>query len=197
MAQLKQRKKLVLKEHPQSGVYVQGLSSEIVRSAEELHSLVSAGALQRATAATSMNDVSSRSHALMQLRIDMISDSSISSSKVNLVDLAGSERVSETQVQGDRLKEAMKINLSLSALCNVISALVSKKGSQHIPYRDSLLTRLLQDSLGGNSLTLMIATISPSSSSYNETLNTLRYASRAKNIKNRPTLNLDFGDALI
>ncbi|RKP18003.1 hypothetical protein ROZALSC1DRAFT_30250, partial [Rozella allomycis CSF55] len=110
--------------------------------------------------------------------------------KLNLVDLAGSERQSKTGATGERLKEATRINLSLSALGNVISALVDGR-SKHIPYRDSKLTRLLQDSLGGNSKTLMIATLSPASYNYDETLSTLRYASRAKNIKNKPKVNED------
>ena len=101
--------------------------------------------------------------------------------KLNLVDLAGSERQSKTNAKGIRLKEATKINLSLSALGNVISALVDGR-QNHIPYRDSKLTRLLQDSLGGNTKTVMIAAISPSTCSYGETLSTLRYASRAKAI---------------
>lgn len=103
--------------------------------------------------------------------------------KLNLVDLAGSERQSKTNSSGVRLKEATKINLSLSALGNVISALVDGRQS-HIPYRDSKLTRLLQDSLGGNTKTLMIATISPADFNYEESLSTLRYSSRAKAIKN-------------
>lgn len=116
--------------------------------------------------------------------------------KLNLVDLAGSERQSKTHASGDRLKEAQKINLSLSALGNVISALVDGK-SKHIPYRDSKLTRLLQDSLGGNTKTVMIAALSPADYNYDETLSTLRYASRAKNIKNKPKINEDPKDALI
>lgn len=116
--------------------------------------------------------------------------------KLNLVDLAGSERQSKTQAEGIRLKEATKINLSLSALGNVISALVVGK-STHVPYRDSKLTRLLQDSLGGNTKTVMIAAISPADYSYDETLSTLRYASRAKSIKNKPRVNEDPKDALL
>jgi kinesin family protein 3/17 len=114
----------------------------------------------------------------------------IRAGKLHLVDLAGSERQSKTGATGDRLKEATKINLSLSALGNVISALVDGKSS-HIPYRDSKLTRLLQDSLGGNARTLMIATLSPASYNYDETVSTLRYANRAKNIKNKPKVNED------
>lgn len=115
---------------------------------------------------------------------------------MNLVDLAGSERQSKTQATGDRLKEATKINLSLSALGNVISQLV-EGNHRHIPYRDSKLTRLLQDSLGGNTKTVMIAAISPSSYNSEETLTTLRYASRAKHIKNKPRVNQDPKDALL
>lgn len=116
--------------------------------------------------------------------------------KLNLVDLAGSERQSKTGATGERLKEATKINLSLSALGNVISALVDGR-CKHIPYRDSKLTRLLQDSLGGNTKTLMVACLSPADNSYDETLSTLRYANRAKNIRNKPRINEDPKDALL
>lgn len=112
------------------------------------------------------------------------------------MDLAGSERQSKTGATGERLKEATKINLSLSALGNVISALVDGR-CKHIPYRDSKLTRLLQDSLGGNTKTLMIACLSPADNNYDETLSTLRYANRAKNIKNKPRINEDPKDALL
>jgi len=115
---------------------------------------------------------------------------------LNLVDLAGSERQSKTGASGDRLKEGCKINMSLSALGNVISALVEARG-KHIPYRDSKLTRLLQDSLGGNTKTLMVAAISPADYNYEETLSTLRYANRAKNIKNKPKINEDPKDAML
>ena len=116
--------------------------------------------------------------------------------KLNLVDLAGSERQSKTGATGARLKEATKINLSLSALGNVISALVDGKSS-HIPYRDSKLTRLLQDSLGGNTKTVMIANCGPADYNYDETISTLRYANRAKNIKNKPKINEDPKDAML
>lgn len=115
---------------------------------------------------------------------------------MNLVDLAGSERQSKTGATGERLKEATKINLSLSALGNVISALVDGR-CKHIPYRDSKLTRLLQDSLGGNTKTLMVACLSPADNNYDETLSTLRYANRAKSIKNKPRINEDPKDALL
>ena len=126
----------------------------------------------------------------------LISYFAILSGRLNLVDLAGSERQRKARAEDERFKEATKINLSLSALGNVISALVNEK-SKHIPYRASKLTRLLQDSLGGNSRTLMIACVSPGDNNYTETLSTLRYANRAKNIKNRPRLNEDPKDTLI
>merc|ERR1712240_31033 len=116
--------------------------------------------------------------------------------KLNLVDLAGSERQAKTGAVGDRLKEATKINLSLSALGNVISSLVDGK-SVHVPYRDSKLTRLLQDSLGGNARTVMVANLGPASYNYDESVTTLRYANRAKNIKNKPRINEDPKDALL
>ncbi|XP_010133103.1 PREDICTED: kinesin-like protein KIF17, partial [Buceros rhinoceros silvestris] len=116
--------------------------------------------------------------------------------KLNLVDLAGSERQSKTGATGERLKEATKINLSLSALGNVISALVDSR-CKHVPYRDSKLTRLLQDSPGGNTKTLMVACLSPADNNYDESLSTLRYANRAKNIKNKPSINEDPKDALL
>jgi hypothetical protein len=116
--------------------------------------------------------------------------------KLNLVDLAGSERQSKTGATGDRLKEATKINLSLSALGNVISALVDGK-SGHIPYRDSKLTRLLQDSLGGNTKTVMIANIGPADYNFDESMTTLRYANRAKNIQNKPKINEDPKDTML
>jgi kinesin family protein 3/17 len=155
----------------------------------------------RHTAATKMNSESSRSHSIFTIFFESMEKKEndkdrIVAGKLNLVDLAGSERQTKTQAVGDRLKEANKINLSLSALGNVISALVDGKSS-HIPYRDSKLTRLLQDSLGGNTKTVMVAAISPADFNYDETLSTLRYASRAKNIKNRPTINEDPKDALL
>ncbi|EGT49037.1 hypothetical protein CAEBREN_09798 [Caenorhabditis brenneri] len=148
-----------------------------------------------------MNEHSSRSHAIFIItvecsRIGADGESHITVGRLNLVDLAGSERQSKTGATGERFKEATKINLSLSALGNVISALVDSK-SAHIPYRDSKLTRLLQDSLGGNSKTVMVACIGPASYNFEETLGTLRYANRAKNIKNQPRVNEDPKDALL
>lgn len=147
-----------------------------------------------------MNQDSSRSHSIFTIYIETsenINDEQrIKAGKLNLVDLAGSERSSKTGATGQTLKEGIKINLSLTALGNVISSLVDGK-SQHIPYRDSKLTRLLQDSLGGNTKTVMIAAISPADYNYDETISTLRYASRAKSIKNKPKVNEDPKDALL
>merc|ERR1719453_1958043 len=147
-----------------------------------------------------MNADSSRSHSLFLIQIEseetVNGETCFKAGKLNLVDLAGSERQSKTQATGDRLREANKINLSLSALGNVISALVDGK-SKHIPYRDSKLTRLLQDSLGGNTKTMMVANVGPADYNYDETLSTLRYAYRAKSIKNKPRINEDPKDAMI
>lgn len=147
---------LELKEHSESGVYVKDLSSVVVKSAAELEQLLAIGNKHRATGSTLMNEHSSRSHAIFTITIeacavDQAGKEHFVAGKLHLVDLAGSERLSRTKAEGDRLKEATKINLSLSALGNCISALVDGKGgSGHVPYRDSKLTRLLQDSLGGN-----------------------------------------------
>ncbi|KAG1668931.1 Kinesin-like protein KIF21A [Nymphon striatum] len=173
------------------------------------------GALSRTTASTQMNAQSSRSHAIFTLHIkqqrviqsmkpeaenenedgttqEMLSDFETLTAKFHFVDLAGSERLKRTGATGDRAKEGISINCGLLALGNVISALGDKnKKSTHVPYRDSKLTRLLQDSLGGNSRTLMIACISPSDRDFMETLNTLKYANRAKNIRNKIVANQD------
>ncbi|XP_049656479.1 kinesin-like protein KIF16B isoform X6 [Accipiter gentilis] len=164
-----------------------------------------AGNINRTTAATGMNDVSSRSHAIFTINFTQAKfDSEMpceTVSKIHLVDLAGSERADATGATGVRLKEGGNINKSLVTLGNVISALadlsqdatnpLSKKKQVFVPYRDSVLTWLLKDSLGGNSKTIMIATISPADVNYGETLSTLRYANRAKNIINKPTINED------
>ncbi|KAI3629606.1 hypothetical protein MIR68_011041 [Amoeboaphelidium protococcarum] len=173
-------------------ISVVGLSEVVVHSYDELTTLLQKGQANRATGATAMNDVSSRSHAVFQVFVEQCQRSqngvaNVKVGKLSLVDLAGSERQSKTQSTGIRFTEATKINLSLTALAHVMSSIVS--GAPHIPYRDSKLTRLLQDALGGNSKTLMIATISPDQSNLSETLNTLRYAWRAKQIKNKPLVN--------
>ncbi|KAK7026008.1 Kinesin-like protein kif17 [Halocaridina rubra] len=194
------KKKLDLKEHPDKGVYVQGLSQHPVHNTSECEDLMDRGWKNRSTGSTLMNADSSRSHSIFTITLEMMETAgesdAIRSGKLNLVDLAGSERQAKTGASGDRLKEATKINLSLSALGNVISALVDGK-SKHIPYRDSKLTRLLQDSLGGNTKTLMVACLSPADNNYDETLSTLRYANRAKNIKNKPKINEDPKDAML
>lgn len=188
-----------LKEKPDIGVFVKDLSTSVCKSAVEIQQLMNTGNQNRTIGATNMNEHSSRSHAIFLITIEMgsIGDTGgIRVGRLNLVDLAGSERQSKTGSSGERLKEASKINLSLSALGNVISALVDGK-TTHVPYRDSKLTRLLQDSLGGNSKTIMVANIGPASYNYEETLTTLRYANRAKNIKNKPRINEDPKDALL
>ncbi|XP_052902902.1 osmotic avoidance abnormal protein 3 [Anopheles moucheti] len=193
---------LQIKEIPGEGVTVQNLSLHTVHGIKECIELLELGAKNRMVGATLMNIESSRSHSIFSISLEQMSTSvdgdgaAIKRGKLNLVDLAGSERQSKTGATGERLKEATKINLSLSALGNVISALVDGK-TRHIPYRDSKLTRLLQDSLGGNTKTLMIACISPAGYNYDETLSTLRYASRAKNIANKPRVNEDPKDTML
>lgn len=194
------KKRYELKESKEIGIYVKGLRSFVCKSVKEIEHVMNVGNRNRTIGATDMNEHSSRSHAIFIITVEMSDLNSakgqVRVGKLNLVDLAGSERQTKTGATGDRLKEASKINLSLSALGNVISALVDEK-CQHVPYRDSKLTRLLQDSLGGNSKTLMVANIGPASYNYDESLTTLRYANRAKNIQNQPRINEDPKDALI
>ncbi|KAJ3300041.1 Kinesin-like protein kif3a [Borealophlyctis nickersoniae] len=193
--------KLEIKERADIGIYVKDLRTFVIKDVEEMDRLMSFGNKNRSVGATEMNARSSRSHSIFSITVEAADQGGdgqehIRAGKLHLVDLAGSERQSKTGAAGERLKEATKINLSLSALGNVISALVDGKSS-HIPYRDSKLTRLLQDSLGGNAKTLMVATLSPASYNYDETVSTLRYASRAKNIKNKPKINEDPKDAML
>ncbi|XP_050458459.1 osmotic avoidance abnormal protein 3-like [Cataglyphis hispanica] len=194
---------LTLKEDPTKGTYVAGGLREVtVKDAADCTVLVQQGDQRRAAAATKMNAASSRSHAVLTLSLEAIAinddehGNAIRRGRLHLVDLAGSERQGRTGATGDRLKEAASINLSLSALGNVISALAAGNG-RHVPYRDSKLTRLLRDSLGGNARTLMIACVSPSDIDAEETLSTLRYAARARCIKNKPIVNEDPKDALL
>uniref|UniRef100_A0A4W6DKY5 Kinesin-like protein n=1 Tax=Lates calcarifer TaxID=8187 RepID=A0A4W6DKY5_LATCA len=192
---------LELRESPDTGVYVRDLTSCVCKSIKEIEEVMNVGNQARAVGATDMNEHSSRSHALFLITVECSQPGPdgrkhIRVGRLNLVDLAGSERQAKTGVQGDRLKEAAKINLSLSALGNVISALADGR-SGHVPYRDSKLTRLLQDSLGGNAKTVMVATLGPAPQHYEETLTTLRYANRAKNIQNQPRVNEDPKDALL
>ncbi|KAM6982926.1 kinesin-like protein KIF3B isoform 2-T2 [Tautogolabrus adspersus] len=193
--------RLELRERPDTGVYVKDLSSFVTKSVREIENVMNLGNQNRSVGATNMNEHSSRSHAIFVITVEcselgVDGENHIRVGKLNLVDLAGSERQTKTGAQGERLKEATKINLSLSALGNVISALVDGRSS-HIPYRDSKLTRLLQDSLGGNARTVMVANIGPASYNVEETLTTLRYSNRAKNIKNKPRINEDPKDALL
>ncbi|XP_066121241.1 kinesin-like protein KIF17 [Saccopteryx bilineata] len=195
------KRRLELREHPEKGVYVKGLSMHTVRSVAQCEHIMETGWKNRSVGFTLMNKDSSRSHSIFTISIEIYAvdergKDHLRAGKLNLVDLAGSERQSKTGATGERLKEATKINLSLSALGNVISALVDGR-CKHIPYRDSKLTRLLQDSLGGNTKTLMVACLSPADNNYDETLSTLRYANRAKNIKNKPHINEDPKDALL
>nr|XP_019570209.1 PREDICTED: kinesin-like protein KIF16B isoform X3 [Rhinolophus sinicus] len=202
---------LRVREHPKEGPYVEDLSKHLVQNYGDVEELMDAGNINRTTAATGMNDVSSRSHAIFTIKFTQAKfDSEMpceTVSKIHLVDLAGSERADATGATGVRLKEGGNINKSLVTLGNVISALADlsqdaanphvKKKQAFVPYRDSVLTWLLKDSLGGNSKTIMIATISPADVNYGETLSTLRYANRAKNIINKPTINEDANVKLI
>ncbi|XP_055915378.1 chromosome-associated kinesin KIF4 [Eupeodes corollae] len=177
-----------------NGIIMPGLTEQKVTSAKETTECLMRGSSGRAVASTAMNEQSSRSHAIFTLTIQSSSKNEVKnviSSKFHLVDLAGSERSKKTKATGDRFKEGVKINQGLLALGNVISALGTNQGSGYVGYRDSKLTRLLQDSLGGNSVTLMIACVSPADYNVGETLSTLRYADRARKIKNKPIVNQD------
>lgn len=186
---------LRIRHNSRKGVYVQGLIEKYVYTPKDILQTIKEGAMYRSTASTALNNVSSRSHAVLTLTITQIlTDGSEISSKLNLVDLAGSENVGKSQAEGTTLLEAQMINKSLSSLGNVIYAL-TEKGREHIPYRDSKLTFLLQDSLGGNSKTILITTASPHSNAYSETLNTLNFAKRAKEIKNIPKVNRNESNA--
>ncbi|KAJ7996788.1 hypothetical protein DPEC_G00240660 [Dallia pectoralis] len=184
-----------IREDPKEGIKIIGLIEKQVFSAQEMVGCLELGNSSRTVGSTAMNAASSRSHAIFTITLEQRRGADRSEnvvSKLHLVDLAGSERQKKTKAEGDRLKEGISINRGLLSLGNVISALgdESKKGS-FVPYRDSKLTRLLQDSLGGNSHTLMIACVSPADSNIEETLNTLRYADRARKIKNKPVVNID------
>lgn len=201
---------LKIRESKSDGVYVQNLTDSQVKSYEDIVRLMKTGDLNRTTASTKMNDTSSRSHAvftltLKQIQHDIASDSTIERlARMRLVDLAGSERAKSTEATGQRLREGSNINQSLTTLGRVIAALAdpkrqraqqrgfpnqAKRRGDVVPYRDSVLTWLLKDSLGGNSKTAMVACISPTD--YEETLSTLRYADQAKRIRTRAHVNQD------
>ena len=160
---------------------------------EQLAALIDEGNKRRATATTLMNAESSRSHAVVVVKVEQYTEATRTrtSSKINLVDLAGSERASKTGASGETLKEAISINQSLSALGNVINALTDVKFKGHVPYRSSKLTHLLEESLGGNSTTLMLAAMSPAGRNFSESLNTLQYAERAKKIVTKVHANVE------
>ncbi|EDO35613.1 predicted protein [Nematostella vectensis] len=197
---------LQVRQNPKEGsFYVQNLKKVAVGSYEEIERRTEEGTANRTVAATQMNATSSRAHTVVTIAFDQImknesGQETKKSSIINLVDLAGSERADSTGATGDRLKEGANINKSLSALGNVISALADLslgKKKVLVPYRDSVLTKLLQNALGGNSKTIMIAALSPADINYDETLGTLRYADRAKKIKNKAVVNENPMDKLI
>ncbi|XP_062353665.1 kinesin-like protein KIF14 [Cinclus cinclus] len=203
-----QKKQLRVREHPVLGPYVEGLTVNVVRSYADIQSWLELGNKQRATAATVMNDKSSRSHSVFtlvmtQTKVEFVNEEKCDrrlTSHINLIDLAGSECCTKAQTTGERLKEGVSINKSLLTLGRVISAL--SKQSQNgkkafIPYRESVLTWLLKESLGGNSQTTMLATVSPAASSTEETLSTLRYAKQACSIINIAKVNEDVNVKLI
>nr|XP_048681010.1 kinesin-like protein KIF1B isoform X6 [Caretta caretta] len=197
----KNKGNLRVREHPLLGPYVEDLSKLAVTSYTDIADLMDAGNKARTVAATNMNETSSRSHAVFtivftQKRHDTETDLCTEKvSKISLVDLAGSERADSTGAKGTRLKEGANINKSLTTLGKVISALAEvskkKKKTDFIPYRDSVLTWLLRENLGGNSRTAMVAALSPADINYDETLSTLRYADRAKQIKCNAVINED------
>ncbi|XP_062012533.1 kinesin-like protein KIN-5D [Rosa rugosa] len=188
----KTKKPIALMEDGKGGVFVRGLEEEIVCTANEIYKILEKGSAKRRTAETLLNKQSSRSHSIFSITIHIKEctpegEEMIKCGKLNLVDLAGSENISRSGARDGRAREAGEINKSLLTLGRVINALVEHSG--HIPYRDSKLTRLLRDSLGGKTKTCIIATISPSIHCLEETLSTLDYAHRAKNIKNKPEVN--------
>ncbi|XP_045063062.1 kinesin-like protein KIF1B isoform X8 [Coregonus clupeaformis] len=209
----KNKGNLRVREHPLLGPYVEDLSKLAVTSYNDINDLMDAGNKARTVAATNMNETSSRSHAVFtivftQRKYDSETDLSTEKvSKISLVDLAGSERADSTGAKGTRLKEGANINKSLTTLGKVISALAEvdyttskskkKKKTDFIPYRDSVLTWLLRENLGGNSRTAMVAALSPADINYDETLSTLRYADRAKQIKCNAVINEDPNNKLV
>jgi len=184
-----QNKNLRIREDSH-GIWIEGVCETRVMSEKDVMEVMERGTKNRAIASTNMNAQSSRSHSVFLMKVRQLhkDNASTKQSKLILVDLAGSEKVENTGASGQTLKEAQQINKSLSALGNVIHALTSTK-THHIPYRDSKLTRILSDSLGGNSRTCIIVTASPAAGNIEETLSTLRFASRAKMVKNKPKVN--------
>eukprot|EP00466_Bigelowiella_natans_P015895 jgi/Bigna1/34057/e_gw1.4.230.1 len=187
---------LNLREDSKRGTYVEGVTEYTVKGPDDCHKLLHRGVANRKVGETAMNRESSRSHSVFKLNIHSTSIGANGVrvdrySQFNMIDLAGSERQKLTGAMGERLKEASQINKSLSALGNVITGLVdvSRGKHRHIPYRDSKLTFLLKQSLGGNSMTYIVACVSPANSAFGETLSTLRFAKRAKCIRNKAVRN--------
>eukprot|EP00232_Nephroselmis_pyriformis_P002210 CAMPEP_0182911774 /NCGR_PEP_ID=MMETSP0034_2-20130328/37135_1 /TAXON_ID=156128 /ORGANISM="Nephroselmis pyriformis, Strain CCMP717" /LENGTH=369 /DNA_ID=CAMNT_0025048367 /DNA_START=78 /DNA_END=1184 /DNA_ORIENTATION=- len=189
-----QKNNLEVRVDVHQGVYVEGATQVEVSTDVEVLKLLQSGSLVRHVSATGMNEESSRSHAIFMITVTQknMTDLTVKTGKLFLVDLAGSEMVSKTGATDQRLEEAKQINKSLSALGNVIKALTDGKSS-HIPYRDSKLTRILQDSLGGSSRASLIVACSPSAWNHTETLSTLRFGNRAKFIKNKPKMHVGYG----
>eukprot|EP01132_Coremiostelium_polycephalum_P009886 gene9886-12128_t len=183
---------LRVRQHPEKGIYVENITEKVIQSPSEAFHFLNIANNNRAVAETKMSVVSSRSHSVVMIELSQqnLLDLSSKKSKLFLVDLAGSERASKTGAEGDRMKEAKNINKSLSALGTVINSLTqSSKTKTHVPYRDSKLTRVLQESLGGNSKTTLIIACSPSSYNEHETLSTIQFGVRAKKITNKPMIN--------
>jgi kinesin family protein 3/17 len=192
---------LAIHEDSTKQFYVQGVQIRTVETIQDLFRYQREGAQHRVTRQTRMNEESSRSHSILTLRIETLTmidgGSHVRSGRLNLVDLAGSERASKTgETKGPGVVESIAINRALLVLGACISALTSR-GTSHIPYRDSALTKLLRDSLGGNARTLMIAAIGPADYNFQESMSTLRYAENAKLITNKPKVNIDPKDALL
>lgn len=195
-------KNLKIKENPEKGFYIQDLQSQMVKNESELMHIMEVGNKNRKTSSTAMNDKSSRSHCIFVVNVDSQTTTDngaqcYTAGKLNLVDLAGSEKQKKTEIKSAEQKaEAIKINLSLTTLRKCISELVKSTGG-HVSFRDSNLTKLLKDSLGGNTKTIMIANIGPASYNKEESLNSLKYAYGAKSIKNKPKINEDPKDTQI
>lgn len=192
------RDNLPIHEDRDLGVYVKGLSEIYVSNSSEVFEIMKKGSSIRAISSTNMNSESSRSHSIFQLTVIQrnVKTGITKSGRLYLVDLAGSEKVGKTGARGQTLEEAKKINKSLSALGNVINSLTDSRAS-HIPYRDSKLTRILQESLGGNSRTTLIINCSPSTYNVEETISTLRFGVRAKTIKNTVKINEEMSPSAI
>lgn len=191
------RTNLTVRQDKTRGVFVDGLSEWVVRSPSEVARLVARGHAARAQCSTASNESSSRSHAILRVTVKQLVDDGAKrtmqrESKLNLVDLAGSERLSQTATSGARLEESKRINSSLAALGNVVAALAQRstgRGRAHIPYRDSKLTRILEETCGGNCRTFLIAMVSPASQAFAESISTLKFASRAKLVDSIPEVN--------